>query len=468
MKFIPKSLNLLFVAQVFERISFFTLLMFLVNILNFYFGMKHHESIFVYHTYLSLGLLLTIIGGIVADFILGYYESTLIGLILIVFGNSLLVIYTDYLILLTALSFIIIGNAFIKPALMVIVGQSYELTDNNRDIGFTLLYITNHIGYIIAGIAALYFYEFSDVQVMINFTFVLSLLSVIICIVAIKFYRQSHIICRYKIKSKIKYAIILLLVPALLSANIFVLNRQVNVKVILFCASIIVLGYTALGLNMLKYGYNRSNMLLVMGYFILTALFGSCFYVCLQFFTSYLLELAGWFRHIYLVIILIYSIITVLLAPWIALLWQRYANHGRDISNAYKFLIGLSCILLALLCCSIISSNLFEFSSLIVFGMIILVILFAACAEICIIPVGMSLVSRLASTRFPAIYMSGLTFMLGMGSVISLLIGFNSSRLSQKFIEYHYLFYDYSTVLAIVIGVYVLLLPIIKLIHGDR
>lgn len=95
-------------------------------------------------------------------------------------------------------------------------------------------------------------------------------------------------------------------------------------------------------------------------------------------------------------------------------------------------------------------------------------ILFVACAEICIIPVGMSLISRLAPTKFPAVYMSGLTFMLGMGSVISLLIGFNSSRLSQKFIEYHHLFYDYSIVLAIVIGVYVLMLPIIKLIHGDR
>lgn len=475
MKFVPKSLHLLFVAELLERISFFILLMFIVKILKLSFGMVHNESIFVYHVYVSLIFLLTIVGSAVADFILGYYESVLCGLILIVLGNATLLISNNYSIILVALSLTIIGNAFIKPALAVVVSKSYKLADNNRDIGFTWLYVTDHLGYLIAGILVLYLYQSSDIRLVTSIIFVISLLSVIFCVFAIRRHKQAHIVCRYKLKTQIKKILISLICLILFVANVYVLNRQLDIKLILVCISIAVLGYVILSINMLKYGHSRSSVVLMVVYFILTAIFASCFYICLQFFTFYLSwdsiltqQLSGWSQYIYLVIIIAHSLINVLLAPFLAFLWQLYGKQGRNISNAYKFLIGLICTMFALLCSSVISSNLFELHWVVLSVLVVLALLFIVCAEVCIIPVGMSLVSRLAPIEFPALCMGGLFFMLGLGSFIALSIGLNPEQLSQPLIKYHYLFYGYLSALGIIICFYILLLPIIKFIHGDR
>jgi POT family proton-dependent oligopeptide transporter len=111
----------------------------------------------IYGTYLGLVYLTPFIGGLLADRILGYRRSIIIGGLMMSAGYFLLSIHsvTTFYI---ALLLIILGNGFFKPNISTLVGNLYSSDDmkNNKDSGYNIFYMGINIGAFVCNFVAAY------------------------------------------------------------------------------------------------------------------------------------------------------------------------------------------------------------------------------------------------------------------------------------------------------------------------
>ena len=154
----PRGLALLFAVEMWERFSYYgmraLLVLYLVNAL----GWSDGNAARLYGTYTSLVWLTPIIGGYIADRILGTRRSMIIGALIITTGHFLLALQlmpTFYL----GLACVIIGTGFFKPNVSTQVGQLYPPGDPRRDAGFTIFYMGINLGATLAPIVCGYLGE---------------------------------------------------------------------------------------------------------------------------------------------------------------------------------------------------------------------------------------------------------------------------------------------------------------------
>ena len=147
----PRGLGLLFVVEMWERFSYYgmraLLILYLVNYLHW--GVAAASKL--YGTYTALVYLTPLIGGYLADRLIGTRRSLVIGGIIIALGHFSLAFETMPMFYL-GLALIIIGTGFFKPNVSTMVGQIYRPGDNRRDSGFTIFYMGINVG---AGLAPL-------------------------------------------------------------------------------------------------------------------------------------------------------------------------------------------------------------------------------------------------------------------------------------------------------------------------
>ncbi|MCL4155426.1 UNVERIFIED_CONTAM: hypothetical protein GTU68_058777, partial [Idotea baltica] len=99
----------------------------------------------VYAAYGSLVYMTPLIGGMLADRIIGYRKAVILGGTLMAVGHFLLAIEHP-VFFYGALAVIIVGNGFFKPNISSLLGSLYKQEDNRRDAGFTIFYMGINIG----------------------------------------------------------------------------------------------------------------------------------------------------------------------------------------------------------------------------------------------------------------------------------------------------------------------------------
>ena len=104
-----------------------------------------HLAFGVYGAYLALVYTTPVLGGFLADRILGFKRAIYLGGILIMCGHVCLSL-TDTSFFYLGLSFIIAGTGFFKSSISSLVGELYAQNDPRRDSGFTLFYMGINIG----------------------------------------------------------------------------------------------------------------------------------------------------------------------------------------------------------------------------------------------------------------------------------------------------------------------------------
>jgi POT family proton-dependent oligopeptide transporter len=151
-------LALLFAVEMWERFSYYgmraLLVLYLVNGL----GWTDGNASRLYGTYTSLVWLTPIIGGYLADRFLGTRRSMIIGALVITIGHFLLAMQT-MAFFYAGLACVIIGTGFFKPNVSTQVGQLYKQGDPRRDAGFTIFYMGINLGATIAPIVCGYLGE---------------------------------------------------------------------------------------------------------------------------------------------------------------------------------------------------------------------------------------------------------------------------------------------------------------------
>jgi POT family proton-dependent oligopeptide transporter len=109
-------------------------------------GLSQTDSMIVMSLFGSLVYLSSIMGGWIADRVLGPYRSILLGCILIASGHVVLGAPLGVAGLVAAIMLIVIGTGLLKPNVSVMVGSLYDEDDPKRLAGFSLLYLSINIG----------------------------------------------------------------------------------------------------------------------------------------------------------------------------------------------------------------------------------------------------------------------------------------------------------------------------------
>ncbi len=156
----PKGLYMLFFAEMWERFSYYGMRALLIFYLTQHWLYSDGKSNLIYGAYTSLVYITPVLGGYLADRYLGQRKAVLFGGILLALGHLFMAVegndgITDPLIkqadpainiFWLALALIIVGSGFLKANISVMVGQLYNLTDTRRDSAYTIFYMGINAG----------------------------------------------------------------------------------------------------------------------------------------------------------------------------------------------------------------------------------------------------------------------------------------------------------------------------------
>ena len=146
----PRGLYLLFFTEMWERMSYYGMRALLVLYMTRAtteggFGWSKSEALSIYGSYTGLVYLTPLFGGWLADRYLGQRRAVFIGGALMVAGHFLMAVPGSFAFF-AALGLLIAGNGFFKPNISTMVGGLYKEGDARRDGGFTIFYMGINIG----------------------------------------------------------------------------------------------------------------------------------------------------------------------------------------------------------------------------------------------------------------------------------------------------------------------------------
>ena len=147
----PRQLYLLFFTEMWERFSFYgmkaLLLAYMVTQLKF----DEPKAYAILGSYAALVYTMPMIGGMLADRFLGYRKAITFGGILMATGHLVLAVPESWSFFY-GMAFIICGNGFFKPNISSLVGTLYKENDPRRDSAFSIFYMGINLGAMVGGV----------------------------------------------------------------------------------------------------------------------------------------------------------------------------------------------------------------------------------------------------------------------------------------------------------------------------
>jgi len=154
----PRGLSTLFFTEMWERFSYYGMRAFLIlymtaSVANGGLGFDDRTAATVYGNYVGSVWLTPILGGLIADRFLGQYRSVLLGGAIIAMGHFTLA-FKSLSTFYAGLVLIVIGTGLLKPNVSTIVGSLYADGDARRDAGFSIFYMGINLGAFIGPLIA--------------------------------------------------------------------------------------------------------------------------------------------------------------------------------------------------------------------------------------------------------------------------------------------------------------------------
>lgn len=155
----PKGLFTLFFTEFWERFSYYGMRAILVFYMYYEvssggLGLDKTVALSIMSIYGSLVYMSGIIGGWLADRILGTSKAVFYGGVLIMFGHIALAIPGSIPMFFVSMVLIVLGTGLLKPNASSVVGELYPEDDNRRDAGFSIFYMGINMGAFISPIIA--------------------------------------------------------------------------------------------------------------------------------------------------------------------------------------------------------------------------------------------------------------------------------------------------------------------------
>lgn len=145
----PPGLYLLFTTEMWERMSYYgmraLLVLYMVDKTRGGFGWDEKWALQIYGLYTGLVYLTPVAGGFIADRFIGQRKAVTIGGVLMMLGHFLMAA-PGHVAFYAALALLILGNGMFKPNISTMVGGLYAHGDPRRDGAFTIFYMGINIG----------------------------------------------------------------------------------------------------------------------------------------------------------------------------------------------------------------------------------------------------------------------------------------------------------------------------------
>lgn len=148
----PKGLFFLFATEMWERFSFYGISAVLVLYLTTGLGLPDAQAALTSGAYMAFTFMSPMLGGFIADRVLGLRYSVTLGGALILVGNLVLAWREALPFVFAGLALVALGTGFLKATVSVMVGKLYAEGDPHRDSGYTLFYMGINLGALLAGL----------------------------------------------------------------------------------------------------------------------------------------------------------------------------------------------------------------------------------------------------------------------------------------------------------------------------
>ena len=145
----PPGLYVLVFTELWERYSFYSMMAILTLYMDEVLHFDAARIGRVYGGYIGGVYLLPLVGGLLADRVLGFYRAVLVGGVLMMLGHLVLAV-ESLPFFYTALVLLAAGSGLLKPNVSTIVGNLYRDRPELRDAGFNLFYMGINLGALIS------------------------------------------------------------------------------------------------------------------------------------------------------------------------------------------------------------------------------------------------------------------------------------------------------------------------------
>lgn len=481
----PRQLWMLFMTEFWERFAFYGMRWALtLYIVAQFFGGDASGQAYASRTYgafLALVYATAIFGGYVADRVIGYQRSILLGAVVSAVGYFMIVMPNQSIFLL-GLATIIVGNGLFKPNISTMVGQLYAPGDARRDRGFTIFYMGINAGALVSPLITGWLASvITDTPMQENYKAVFVATGVGMVISTLWFWfgrRALGPIGRPPADRDGRKSMVMVTVGAILAVPVvYLLMAKAGATGIAWLLGALFIGLALMLLiEALREGsVARDKVIAMLVLFAFNVLFwmffeqaGSSF----NFLAQNLVDRkmfggwefpVGWFQSVNPASI-------VLLAPIVALIWGWAAKRNVEPSIPRKFGLGLlfnaaAFVVLIFALQSLVGSN-----GLIPFWPLVLVYVMQTIGELCLSPIGLSMVTKLAPLRYVGLAMGGWFLSTAIGNNLSGIFAGEVSGETGMTVQSALHGFTFSFWLLAGAGVLLFLIaPLInKLMHGVR
>ena len=327
---------------------------------------------------------MSIPGGIIADKLLGQKKSVLVGGILLLFGHSILAVEAMWAFY-TGLVLIVCGVGMLKPNISTMVGGLYKKGDIRRDKGFTIFYIGINVGAFLSSLIVGYVGEVYGWHYGFGLAGIGMFLGILQYVLGQKYLKEVGNFLGDSQNEQEK---------ALLKKPLTKIEKdRVLVLIISFLLVIVFWGaFEQAGGLMNIFTMEKTDRML-MGWQIP----------------------ASWFQSLNAMFI-------IFLGTTVATYWANRKLKGKVSTSLYKMIIGLIIMGAGFFFMTGATAQL-ESTGTSAMYWLVLAYLFHTIGELCLSPVALSFITKLAPVKYASIMMGVYFAMTGFGSKLAGLLG---------------------------------------------
>ncbi|MDR6835015.1 MULTISPECIES: peptide MFS transporter [unclassified Sphingopyxis] len=422
----PKGLYMLFFAEMWERFSYYGMRAILIFYLTQHWLFSDSKSSLIYGAYTSLVYITPVLGGYLADRYLGQRKAVLFGGVLLAAGHSLMAVEgvggqndPTINVFWAALAFIIVGSGFLKANISVMVGQLYKLTDTRRDSAYTIFYMGINAGAALGTILVAYLGQTIGWGFGFGLAGIGMLAGLVVFVLGKKALHGAGEAPRVLAKSR-EFTIYGIGFAAV--AVIWALVQyQDIIQSLLAVSGVALLGYVLYESFKLE-KEPRERMFAILFLISLNPLFWGLFEQAggsMNLFTDRFVDRGGVPAGIFQSI---NPIIIILVAPLFAALWGWLGKRGTEPSAPAKFGLALAQMGLANLVL-VWGAEAYGVAAMTPVLLVFAYYFFATTGELCLSPVGLSAMNRLAPTFLASLIMGAWFYMTAVGNFVAGKIG---------------------------------------------
>ncbi len=469
----PVGLSVIFFTEMWERFGFYIVQGMLVLYLTQYWKWSDSDSYSITGAFTAFAYLSPILGGYIADKVIGYKSAVKLGGVLLILGYAALA-GLGQTFLYISLAIIVVGNGFFKPNIASLLGTFYDKEDVRREAGFTIYYVGINLGVILSTLSSGFVKDWFGWWAgfaLASIGLVIGLATFIIGERKFKQYggpparNNSH--QRTWLQSKITLTLGIVISITLLS---LLIHYKEVANVLLFSAALLLI-ILLVSIAFKQHEKQARNQMLALTILaIIAVVFWAIFF---QIFFSLNLFIDRDVNRVVfghqiptIAFVSFESIFILLLGPLIARLWYRLDQKKRNPSIPLKFFLGFILTGIAFLLLAF-GTRFHDASGLINPLWIPLGYCFITLGEMLISPIALSAVTVLAPARWVGMMMGVYLISIGYGGKLAGVIADFSavpSNLTNKVIEselYGSAFFKYALLSFIASIVVLLCVPFI-------